>query len=96
MFLAFPAIFPSSATLIEKHEEEKQQQKTEGEQIGRAKVGYDATGAAMGAGGLLFFAALVWRFLPVSRTWLALAAATLAWFAVSLAIWRIFAQKGRH
>jgi Protein of unknown function (DUF3147) len=97
MFLAFPAIFPSSATLVEKHEEEKEQrQGSEGKQGGRAKVGYDAAGAAMGAGGLLVFAALVWRFLPVSRTWLVLAAATLAWFAASMAIWRIFAEKGRH
>jgi hypothetical protein len=55
LFLAFPAIFPASATLIEKHEKEKkQEQGFDGTERGREAAGVDAAGSAMGSIGLLF------------------------------------------
>jgi len=45
LFLAFPAIFPATATLLEKHEEErKQRQGLNGTKRGRLVAGVDAGG----------------------------------------------------
>jgi hypothetical protein len=90
LFLAFPAIFPAGATLIEKHEKEKQRRAGfNGSSRGRAAASVDAAGAAMGALGLIAFAILVWRFLPHHPGAPVLALAGLAWFAVSILTWWI-------
>src|ERR1700733_11938189 len=65
LFLAFPAIFPASATLIEKHEKQKKEREgLQGTRRGREAASIDAAGSAMGSIGLLFFALLVWQLLP--------------------------------
>jgi Protein of unknown function (DUF3147) len=90
LFLAYPAIFPASATLIEKHEEEKKEEEgLNGTMRGRAIAAVDAAGAAMGSFGLFLFGLLVWHFIPSHRPWLVLLAATFAWLAVSILIWLI-------
>jgi Protein of unknown function (DUF3147) len=94
LFLAFPAIFPAGATLIEKHETEKKQEHgLDGTERGREAASVDAAGSAMGSIGLLTFALLVWQFLPRHKAWLVLAGATLLWFAVSIVIWRLRKQS---
>ena len=94
LFLAFPAIFPASATLIEKHEEErKQEYGLDGRERGREAASVDAVGSAMGSIGLFVFALLVWQFLPGHTHWLVLTVATLAWLAVSIAIWQLRKRK---
>ena len=61
LFLAFPAIFPATATLIEKHERRKKEEAgQDGTARGRAAAGVDAAGAAMGSVGLAVFAIVVW------------------------------------
>jgi hypothetical protein len=91
IFLAFPAVFPSSVTLVEKHEQERNQGTGRGgTSSGTAAAGYDASGAAMGGIGLLVFAVLVWRSLGIAPAWAVLAGATCVWCAVSFAVWRIF------
>jgi hypothetical protein len=48
LFLAFPAIFPASATLVEKHEaENKKRRGLSGMVRGREAAALDAAGAAM-------------------------------------------------
>ena len=90
LFLAFPAIFPSSVTLIEKHEKERQNEAgCAGTACARKAAGIDAGGAAMGTLGLIVFAVVVWRLLPISSPPLVLLAATAAWISVSVAIWKI-------
>jgi len=90
LFLAFPAIFPASATLIEKHESEKKKEKgLHGTIRGREAASVDAAGAAMGSMGLFIFALLVWQGIPSHRHWLVLIAATLAWFLVSILFWQV-------
>jgi hypothetical protein len=90
LFLAFPAIFPASATLIAKHEKEK---KVRAGQVpgqrGKNAVALDAQGCAMGSIGLVTFALVVWQLLPRHSTWSVLAAATLVWAGISVAMWSI-------
>jgi hypothetical protein len=90
LFLAFPAIFPASATLIEKHEREKKE-RAGFSGTGRAAnaVSADATGAAIGGIGLIVFAVLVWRALPHYPAWVVLTGATMAWLAVSVVLWEL-------
>ncbi len=88
LFLAFPAIFPAGATLIEKHEREKKQKAgMDGTARGRAAASVDAAGAAMGTLGLMAFALVVWRLLPGHSSWLVLTGAGAAWFGVSVLVW---------
>jgi hypothetical protein len=90
LFLAFPAIFPASATLIEKHEKQKKQaQGLQGTQRGREAASIDAAGSAMGSVGLFVFALLVWKFAPRYNTWMVLMGATLAWLIGSVLIWHV-------
>lgn len=90
LFLAFPAIFPASATLIEQHElERKRRAGVNGVIRSREVAGVDAAGAAMGSLGLLAFALTVYRMLLSRPAWEALSAALLVWIVVSILVWRI-------
>lgn len=91
LFLAFPAIFPSGATLIDKHEKEKKVRA--GFQPGfRGKyaVALDAAGATMGAIALMIFALLVFELLPRDLPGpVTLMGSALVWLIASVAIWRL-------
>jgi hypothetical protein len=96
LFLAFPAIFPASATLIETHERERKQEKgLKGQDRGTDAAALDAVGTAMGSVGLVAFAgACSWLF-PRSPTSLGLAGAALVWLVVSYSIW-VIRKQGRR
>jgi len=100
LFLAFPAIFPASATLLENEQKEKKQRAgLHGMIRGRKVAGVDAVGAAMGSLGMIVFATMVWQLLPGRSSSLILLSATLAWFVVSVTIWylrSLFVQWCRH
>jgi Protein of unknown function (DUF3147) len=88
LFLAFPAIFPASATLLEKHERAKKRRAGIGTTIrGRMAAALEARGAVMGALGGMVFAALLWKFLPGGRVSALLFLALAGWFAVSSVLW---------
>ncbi len=90
LFLAFPAIFPASATLIENHEKQKKNKAGGNGTIrGRKAAAVDAAGAAMGAFGLLTFAIVVWKLIPYLPCWSTLVIATFAWSVVSIAVYKI-------
>ena len=90
LFLAFPAIFPASATLIEKRERQRKQKKgLHGEKRGTDAAAIDALGAAMGGVGLVAFAGICWWLIPRYPAPLALAGATITWLLVSLSVWTI-------
>ncbi len=109
LFLAFPAILPATASLIEKHEVEKYEDKNHeqeespsrsprGTKRGRAVAGIDASGAALGSIGLAAFALVVWKTLPKTSTAVVLLAASAAWLATSLILWELretFARRAR-
>lgn len=88
LFLAFPAIFPAQASLIETHEKERKHAAgMHGTMRGREAAGLDAMGTAMSAIGLIAFAAMVWMLLPRHQAVLVIGAATLVWGAVALVLW---------
>jgi hypothetical protein len=90
LFLAFPAIFPASVTLIAKHEERRRQKAgVEARERGKLAAALDTRGAVIGAYGLFFFAFTVHALLPTLATAVVIALAILAWLASSLLIWRI-------
>ena len=90
LFLAFPAIFPASATLIEKHEKQKkEEQDLSGKARGRYAASADAAGSAIGSIGLLAFALLGWQFMPGHNAALVLAGGTLAWLGISILLWLV-------
>ncbi|HSZ62876.1 MAG TPA: DUF3147 family protein [Terriglobales bacterium] len=97
LFLAFPAIFPASASLIEKHEKEKKARfGFDGTNRGRVAAGVDAAGAAMGTLGLMAFAIVSWKLLPKLPTWLTLFIATLAWAGTAATAWMICRRRWRY
>jgi hypothetical protein len=87
LFLALPAIFCASATLIEKHEiRRKREAGLSGERRGQEAAALDAAGAALGALGMLAFAG-VFLWLVERSVAAAFTAASLAWIVVSVAAW---------
>jgi Protein of unknown function (DUF3147) len=97
LFLAFPAIFPASASLIEKHEKQhKQRIGRDGTKRGRVAASIDAAGASLGALGLIAFAVVVWRILPQHNSWLVISSASVAWFAVSICGWLLRKSRVVH
>ena len=89
LFLALPAIFCASATLIEKHEIRcKREAGLSGERRGQMAAAVDSAGATLGALGMLAFAAVLW--LTVERSVAgAFIAASFAWLVVSIAAWYV-------
>jgi|SRR5579872_2513968 len=88
LFLAFPAIFPASATLIEQHElEEKNEAGVQRIRQARQAVAVDAAGAAIGSIGLLFFALFVTEFIGKFSSWLVMLGATALWAVISVLLW---------
>ena len=90
LFLAFPAIFPASATLVEKHEIEKKQQAGIVDRgRGRKAAALDARGAAVGSLGLAAFGLVTWQVLGYWNAASALIAALVAWMSLALLLWRL-------
>lgn len=91
LFLALPAIFCASATLIEKHEiRRKREASLRGERRGQEAAALDAAGAALGALGMLAFAGVFWLLIERSVAG-AFAGASLAWLCVAVVAW--FARR---
>jgi hypothetical protein len=87
LFLALPAIFCASVTLIESHEiRRKREAGLDGKWRGQKAAALDAAGASLGALGMLAFAGVFWLLVERSIAG-AFAAASLAWLCGSLAAW---------
>jgi Protein of unknown function (DUF3147) len=87
LFLAFPAIFCASATLIEKHEREQKEKKgLAGEKRGRGAAALDAAGAGLGSAALAVFGAVMWALAENTAAG-SLALATASWLVVAILLW---------
>jgi MFS family permease len=90
LFLAFPAIFPAAATIIEKHDRKKKEHAgLPAGKRGRMVAGVDAGGTVLGTIGLAVFALFLWRWLPRGATWVVLMGALACWMMVSAGLWWI-------
>jgi succinate-acetate transporter protein len=90
LFLAFPAIFPASSTLVEKHETEKKRAAgIAATSRGRKAAALDARGAGIGSLGLIGFAMVAWKLLPIWHSALVLFAASVVWIAASTLVWHL-------
>jgi hypothetical protein len=89
LFLAFPAIFPASATLIEKQvRERKEKAGLPGARRGKEAAALDAAGAVLGSFGLAAFGLVIWLMIVRSPPW-ALALAAMSWLAVAMLAWQV-------
>lgn len=87
LFLALPAIFCASATLIESHQRRtKEKAGLSGRRRGQQAAALDAAGASLGSLGLAAFAATFYALVAASVI-RAFVAAVLAWAAVSVSAW---------
>jgi hypothetical protein len=90
LFLAFPAIFPATATLVEKHTKERRRKAgLDGSLRAANAVAIEARGATLGSIGLIAFAAVMWLALPHMHLTLGLVTAGFAWLAVSVIVWQL-------
>lgn len=95
LFLAFPAIFPASATLLEKHERRKREKfGLHGTRRARDAASVDASGSSIGSIGLFVFALIVMFLLPLHSPSAVMLLATLCWLAISILFW--FLRKRRN
>jgi hypothetical protein len=89
LFLAFPAIFPASATLIEKHvRERKERGGLTGDRRGKEAAALDAAGAALGSFGLAAFGLIIWLMIVLSAAG-ALLLASVSWLGVAMLAWQV-------
>jgi hypothetical protein len=90
LFLAFPAIFPATATLIASREKEKKRAVgRDGTTRGRGAAAIEARSTVCGTVGLIPFALIVRHFLPTYNIAAVLTAAAAAWLVVSVLLWSI-------
>ena len=102
LFLAFPAIFPASASLVEAHERKhKARAGCDGTHRGHIVAGIDAIGASIGCIGLAVFALVCWLYLPKLAPWAVFCLATAAWLVLSIVLWlvrksRLLRSRGKQ
>jgi hypothetical protein len=90
LFLAFPAIFPASASLIENHEKRiKAEAGFNGTIRGRMAASVDASGASLGCIGLIVFALILWKGLPGHSAYMVIFLAMAFWLIVSTLLWAL-------
>jgi Protein of unknown function (DUF3147) len=90
LFLAFPAIFPASVTLLAKKQEQKESRT-------RAKdaSAVETRGTGSGAIGLVSFGLIVWLALQAGNSAVVLLLAALVWLCVAGVLWEA-SRKFRH
>jgi hypothetical protein len=89
LFLAYPAILPSGATLIEKHEREKKRRAGIVHTIrGRLAAAVDVRGAALGSLALAAFGFVIWKYLARHNAAGVLGVASAVWAALAVLAWR--------
>jgi hypothetical protein len=87
LFLALPAIFCASATLIERHEiRSKRDAGGRGERRGRKAAALDAAGAALGSVGMVAFAVVFLAFSPYGAA-AAFFCSAIVWILTAVSLW---------
>ena len=90
LFLAFPAIAPAAATMIDQHaKEQKQRAGFEGHTRGRKTAALDMFGTVWASVGLLAFGLVIWWMGSSHSACLVLPIATVVWLAGALSTWEL-------
>ncbi len=90
LFLAFPGIYPSGSSFVEKKEEERKLKAgMDGALRARSLASAHAVGAGAGCFGLMGFAAVVWLGLPRFGLAASLATGTAVWFVLAFGAWAL-------
>jgi Protein of unknown function (DUF3147) len=93
LFLAFPAIFCASATLVAKHERQRKKRLgLSGLHRGTDAAALLAAGSGWGSIGLAGFGLTVWLLAP-ALAYGSLIVACVVWFAVSVLLWRFVSHR---
>jgi hypothetical protein len=87
LFLAFPAIFPATATLIEKHVRERKEKAGPVGSAARQGSG-GARCHRLGSFGLAAFGLVIWLMIVQFPAW-ALVLAAASWLAVAVLAWQV-------
>lgn len=88
LFLAFPAIFWASATLVAKHERERKERLgLSGVHRGTGAAALVAAGSGWGSIGLASFGLTVWLLAPPLPLG-SLVLASIVWLTVAVTLWR--------
>ena len=96
LFLAFPAIFPASASLIESHEiKRKREVGSDGRNRGRLAASLDSQGASLGCIGLMGFAFVLWRWVNNHNALLMISVAAISWLMIAYGLWAVRAKRPR-
>ena len=97
LFLAFPAIFPASASLIEAHEKRRKAQLGfDGTSRGRLAASIDAAGTSIGCIGLMGFAWILWIGLPARNAYGVILVASVVWLLISVLLWLLRRSRLLH
>jgi hypothetical protein len=90
LFLAFPAIFPAGASLIESHEKRRKAKiGCDGTNRGRLAASVDSAGAALGCVGLCVFALILWWGIPRHNAYAVITFASIVWVCLSSTLWSL-------
>jgi len=96
LFLAMPAIFCATATLIERHEiRRKREAGMTGVRRGREAAALEAVGATLGSFGMIAFA-LAFALSVRESSWLAFLGAAVSWTSVAMGAWWLYRQSTWH
>ena len=97
LFLAFPAIFPATVTLVASHERKrKARHGLQGAKRGLDAAAANALGATLGSIGLFIFAMVACGLLTFGSGAWALLPATIAWFLVAGTAWLVWKRRQRR
>ena len=97
LFLAFPTIFPASATLIEKRASERNSELGSHERRSpHEAAAHDAAGAAIGSLGLFSFALSVSQLLRQYNPLAILTIATVLWLTTAALAWGLYRAVRRR
>jgi hypothetical protein len=97
LFLAFPAIFPAGASLIESHEKRRKGRiGCDGTNRGRLAASVDSAGAALGCIGLCLFAWILWVGLPRHSAYVVISFASIVWVCLSSTLWSVRRYRVFH
>jgi hypothetical protein len=96
LFLAFPAIFCASVTLVERHERKRKERNgLRGARRGQQAAALDAVGAGWGSIALGVFGLSVWWLAPISPVG-SLCLAAIAWLVLAVSVWGLRRRQWRR